>query len=146
MDLAAGGVVVACWGVNPLLKKHMGAKLSSHESAALNHAAVTVAMLCLIAYAWFSGSFDPQNYKQLGRKEWVSTTLGAVTTVAAAICLFSLLKRRDASLVTPIVQPLALVCTLLVGVALFSEAWDRTKIAGIFLVCAGVVCLSLGKK
>lgn len=143
MDIAAGAVVVLCWGCTPLLKKTVGGTLSTHEFSLLNHLIVTAVFVLLVVYLLSTGTLDMKNYKNLGKKDYFFACIIALATVVSSLCLMYLLKKRDASVVMAIIQPLAILTTLAVGVLLTSEGLSTSKIIGCGLVCGGVVCLSL---
>ena len=143
MDVAAGAVVVLCWGCTPLLKKTVGGSLTTHEFSLLNHLIVTAVFVLLAVYLFSTGTLDMKNYRNLRRKDYVYACLIAVATVVSSLCLVYLLKKREASVVMAIIQPLAILTTVAVGVLLASEGLTTAKILGCALVCGGVFCLSL---
>jgi uncharacterized membrane protein len=143
MDIAAGAVVVLCWGCTPLMKKQLGNSLGVHEFSLLNHLAVTAVFAVLAVYLLSTGTFNYENYKSLGRKEYAYVALTAVATVISSMCLVYLLKRRDASVVMTFVQPLAIVTSMVLGFFLASEGVNYLKVIGCILVCAGVMCISV---
>lgn len=143
MDVAAGAVVVLCWGCTPLLKKKLTGNLTVHELTILNHMAVTFILVIMALYLISSGSLNVQNYKNLGKTEYLYLALVAVATVVSSICLIHLLKKREASTVMALIQPLAILTTVVVGVVLAAEGVSKRKVSGCVLVCAGVVLLAL---
>jgi uncharacterized membrane protein len=143
MDIAAGAVVVLCWGCTPLLKKTVGGSLTTHEFSLLNHVIITAVFVLLAVFLFSTGTLDMKNYRNLGRKDYVYACVIAVATVVSSLCLVYLLKKREASVVMAIIQPLAILTTVAVGVLLASEGLTISKLLGCALVCGGVVCLSL---
>ena len=143
MDIAAGATVVLCWGCTPLLKKTLGGTLSTHEFSLLNHFIVTAVFVLLAVYLFSTGTLDMKNYRNLRRKDYVYACVIAVATVVSSLCLMYLLKKREASVVMAVIQPLAILTTVAVGVLLASEGLTASKILGCALVCGGVLCLSL---
>jgi len=126
-----------------VLKKTVGGSLTTHEFSLLNHLVVTAVFVLLAVYLLSTGTLNMKNYRNLGRKDYLYVCVVAVATVVSSLCLVYLLKKREASVVMAIIQPLAILTTVAVGVLLASEGLTTSKILGCALVCGGVLCLSL---
>jgi uncharacterized membrane protein len=109
----------------------------------LNHLIVTAVFVLLAVYLLSTGTLDLKNYRNLRRKDYGYACVIAVATVVSSLCLMYLLKKREASVVMAVIQPLAILTTVAFGVLLASEGLTTSKLLGCALVCGGVVCLSL---
>ena len=142
MDIAAGAVVVICWGCTPLIKRSLTSVMSPHEFSILNHTMSTILFVFFAAYLVYTGGLDLKKYQGLSSRDMGVVFMISFATVASSLCLLYLLQRTEASRVVAIVQPLAILTTLISGVFFAAESFDRSKVLGCMLVCAGVAVLA----
>lgn len=101
-----------------------------------------VIMLVLSGFVYATGKWsDPF---ALGQKTWLFLTLSAIATGASWVCYFRALQTGAASKVAP-VDKFSVVLVALFAVIFLGERPTLREWAGISLVTAGVLVLSLGR-
>jgi len=102
-----------------------------------------VIILVLACFVKATGKWS--NPADLSAKTWIFLVLSALATGASWICYFRALKLGKASLVAPIDKSSLLLVTVF-AVAFLKERPSPREWAGILMVGAGMLVLSLGKK
>ena len=99
-----------------------------------------VILLVLALFVWFAGKWS--NPFHLPAKTWIFLVLSALATGASWVCYFRALQLGDASRVAP-VDKFSLVLVAVFAVTFLGERPSAQAWAGIGLVAAGVLVLSL---
>ena len=99
-----------------------------------------VILLVLSGFVLYAGKWS--NPFALNPKTWLFLTLSGLATGASWVCYFRALKIGEASKVAP-VDKFSVVLVALFAVIFLSESPSMREWAGILLVTAGVVVLSL---
>jgi transporter family protein len=99
-----------------------------------------VIVLVLSGFVYFTGKWsDPF---ELNRKTWLFLSLSGLATGASWVCYFRALQSGEASKVAP-VDKFSLVLVAIFAVIFLNERPSLREWAGILLVGAGVLVLSL---
>lgn len=99
-----------------------------------------IIMVVLSGFVGYAGKWA--NPLDLSAKTWVFLTLSGLATGASWVCYFRALKIGEASKVAP-VDKLSLVLVAVFAVAFLGERPSLREWAGIAMVAAGVLVLSL---
>lgn len=116
----------------------VGVEHVASDYATFVRVAIILPLLGLMVYAtgaWQSPSTVPG-------KTWLFLTLSALATGASWLCYFRALKLGDAARVAPI-DKLSVVLVAVFGVLFLGEKLSLANWAGVVLVMAGVVMISL---
>lgn len=132
-------LLVACWTLNPFLKKKSVGNLNSSDYLILNHTLCTIAVIVLGIYMFSCKKCSMNSFRKLTTAEWIWASFAAITTVLASYFLIDLLKIKDASFIIPQLQPCIIVLTLLIGYFLFNEEFTKNKAIGTALIVGGLV-------
>ncbi len=101
-----------------------------------------VIFFALLAVLLFTGQF--QSPSSVSRKTWLFLVLSGLATGASWFCYFRALKLGEASQVAPI-DKLSVVLVAVFGVLFLHEKLSLPNWAGIVLIAAGAVLVSLGR-
>ncbi|MDE2578466.1 MAG: EamA family transporter [Hyphomicrobiales bacterium] len=100
---------------------------------------VVVAMAFLVA--WLSGAFPPK--APINARTWAFLILSGLGTGASWLCYFRALQLGQASKVAP-VDKLSLVLVALFSTLFLGESLTLANWAGVGLIVAGVLLLTMG--
>lgn len=99
-----------------------------------------IIVVVLSAFVWYAGKWS--NPLTLSPRTWLFLGLSGLATGASWVCYFRALQIGEASKVAP-VDKFSLVLVALFAVAFLGERPSLREWAGISLVAAGVLVLSL---
>lgn len=137
-------VVVACWTMNPFIKKIIlkKNKLSTDEFFVINHFVITILLFGYFIYLFKSKKCSVNCVKQLDINDGIYILLAALTSIIAARLLLNIIKSRDISYMVANLQPLIILSTFFIGYMFFKEKINVYRILGGIFVIIGIVLLN----
>jgi len=135
-------LLVACWTLNPFLKKQIAGKLKADEYMIYNHSICTIIIIIYLGYLLYKNNYSISSLKDLSNKDVCISIFGAVITVASSILLITLLQKNDTSYIIPHVQPCIIVLTLFIGYMFFGETISQNKMIGTGLITLGLIYMN----
>ena len=135
-------VIVLCWTLNPFIKKAIMKKMDANEYLIMNQSVVTIILLFYLIYLLKKKKCDFKCIEKMSRKEYSLIVLGGVITILATLMLLHLVSSSEVSYVIGNVQPIVILCSVILGYLFFKESLGVTKVAGIGFIIVGLILLN----
>ena len=135
--------IVLCWTVNPFFKKIPLQKLSALEFYCIEYFCALIPIIIILIYLYNQNKFS--FIQKLDKNDIKYFGLIVFTGVIGGLLFGQLIKYENVSYAIPSIQPLVILCTLIVGYFIFKEKIDIYQIFGIILIIIGLLFINKKK-
>ena len=138
-------LVVVSFTLNPYFKKSASKNVSSTEFLIVYHFIASAIILVYIGYQIYTKQCSIYCFKKLNKTDYFWTLMACITGVSGALLLMHLIKLEDVSFIIPNIQGIVITLSALIGVFIFNESINKSKICGIILVIMGVFIINYSR-
>ena len=123
---------------SPFIKKILLKTFSSIEIMCLEHLFYTIPLIIFIVYRLCLSKPKLKFFKKITKKHIGCLSLMTLSTIVVAILYYYVINHLPVSKVVPVLSPLIIIFSILIGVSLFKETIDISEIFGICLIVSGI--------
>lgn len=119
------------------IKKKLLTSCSYDELIFLEYIFLTIPIIIYIAYMYMSNK-NLNFIKKIELKTIVYLLITTSLAICSASLYYYLIKKFPISKITPILNPLIIIFTILIGFILFNETISKQELFGISIIIAGI--------
>jgi len=134
-------IIVICWALTPFFKKRLIKKVGSQNLLILNHFVITMLIIIYFAYLLKTKKCSVSCLKKLDKYDIGVLLLVSLGTVLSTVLLLEALNKSNISQLMPTITTLVIIFTLIISYY-YGETINYYKLAGIFLIIAGIILLN----
>ena len=136
-------LVVICWTITPFLKKYTNKNLFTNEYLLIHNYLIT---FLITIYLLLNNNINLKEIrKKLSLNQFLILNFSCLITIFSTVLLWHLLKYNDVSYIIPLIQPVVILLTYIIGIFL-GEKISIYKIIGGLLIISGIFILELNNK
>ena len=123
---------------SPFVKKILLQTFSLDEILCLEHLFYTIPLIIFILYRVYVSKTKLNFFKKVTKIHVCYFSLTTLTALIAGVLYYYIMSRLPVTKVTPILSPLIIIFSVLIGVSLFKETINKNEIIGIVLIIMGI--------
>ena len=123
---------------SPFVKKILLQTFSLDEILFLEHLFYIIPLIVFILFRVCVSKTKLNFFKKVTKIHVCYFSLTTLTALIAGVLYYYIMNRLPVSKVTPILSPLIIIFSVMIGVSLFKESLNRSEIVGIIIILVGI--------
>jgi uncharacterized membrane protein len=127
-------IIILMTSINPYIKKEITKKIDKYTFIAITSLFV---FFINIAYL-YNNNFEIKNIYKIDQKNIINCFIVSLFSIVPSLLYLNLIQKNDISYLNPILKPIGLLVTSLIGIYYFNEKIKKNEIIGGVLILIGM--------
>lgn len=127
-------IIILMTSINPYIKKEITKKIDKYTFIAITSIFV---FFINIAYL-YNNKFEIKKIYKIDQKNIINCFIVSLFSIVPSLLYLNLIQNNDISYLNPILKPIGLLVTSLIGIYYFNETITKNQIIGGLLILTGM--------